>query len=124
MEKSLNFQRNHRLLSQQDFSSVFKTAHAKSQIKHKGPYVVYRSSTGSEPRVGLSVAKKLLSRANKRNRVKRCIREFFRLNQESLSGDFIIRLKAKPHSFDYEALTKPLESLLLKKSSDATSKSQ
>ncbi|MEW5769212.1 MAG: ribonuclease P protein component [Pseudomonadota bacterium] len=48
-------------------------------------------------RLGMIVPKKLVSTAVRRNRIKRLLREWFRLNQEDLPGlDIIARLKAKP----------------------------
>jgi ribonuclease P protein component len=119
VEKSLSFEKECRLQTQQDFSSVFKSAHANTRIKHRGPYVVYSSSTGCAPRLGLSIAKKVIKHAAKRNRVKRCIREFFRLNRGKMSGDMVVRLKGEPHRYDYEFLTQPLEVLFDKSKQEA-----
>lgn len=38
------------------------------------------------PRLGLAIAKKVAPDANQRNRIKRQIREYFRLHQGELSG--------------------------------------
>jgi len=48
------------------------------------------------PRLGLIVAKKVTRRAVERNRIKRLLREFFRVNQHSqvtLNMDWVIRLR-------------------------------
>jgi len=49
------------------------------------------------PRLGMIIAKRLLARAVDRNRVKRCVRESFRLALPELPAcDFLVRLIAKP----------------------------
>lgn len=48
-------------------------------------------------RLGMIVAKRLLPKAVDRNRVKRCVREAFRLQRVNLPPcDFVVRLIAKP----------------------------
>jgi ribonuclease P protein component len=49
------------------------------------------------PRLGMIVAKRLLKRAVDRNRVKRCVRESFRVLLPELPAcDFVVRLLVKP----------------------------
>jgi ribonuclease P protein component len=58
-------------------------------------------------RLGLIVPKKILSTAVERNRVKRLLREWFRLHQEKMAGlDIIARLKGKSsaHALDETTL--------------------
>ena len=58
-----------------------------------------RPAGAPEPRLGLVIGKKLLRRAVDRNRVKRCIREQFRLNRGRLPAcDLIVRLVARPEA--------------------------
>ena len=45
-----------------------------------------RAQGVSQARLGLAVAKKRIRRANRRNRVKRLVRESFRENQDRLAG--------------------------------------
>jgi ribonuclease P protein component len=53
-------------------------------------YLESRSSGG--PRLGLLVTRKHAARANERNRIKRCVREAFRLEQERLGPiDVLVR---------------------------------
>jgi ribonuclease P protein component len=63
-------------------------------------FTFYSESRDSgPPRLGLLVTKKHAAKATDRNRIKRCIREAFRLEQESLEGmDVLVRppLRALP----------------------------
>lgn len=46
------------------------------------------------PRVGLVVGKKVAKRAVRRNYIKRCVREWFRLHRQELGGvDYVVRAK-------------------------------
>lgn len=59
--------------------------------------VMVRPNQAGFPRLGMIVAKRLLGRAVDRNRVKRCIRESFRLVLPELPAcDFVVRLLVKP----------------------------
>jgi len=59
--------------------------------------VMVRPNQVGFPRLGMIVAKRLLGRAVDRNRVKRCVRESFRLVLSELPAcDFVVRLLSKP----------------------------
>jgi ribonuclease P protein component len=59
--------------------------------------VMVRPNQVGHARLGMIVAKRLLARAVDRNRVKRCVRESFRLVLPELPAcDFVVRLIAKP----------------------------
>jgi ribonuclease P protein component len=59
--------------------------------------VMARPNQAGHPRLGMIIAKRLLARAVDRNRVKRCVRESFRLVLPELPAcDFVVRLIAKP----------------------------
>jgi ribonuclease P protein component len=62
------------------------------------------------PRLGLIVPKKIIATAVGRNRIKRLIRESFRLNQHHLFGiDVVARIKAKfDESFLFDSLNAKL----------------
>jgi ribonuclease P protein component len=52
----------------------------------------YERRDGGAPRLGVLVSKKHAARAVERNRLKRCIREAFRLEQEALGAvDLLVR---------------------------------
>ncbi len=85
------FGKRYRLLKTEDFSSVFALRHLKSR-----PAVqVWQKPNGlPHPRLGLVVAKKTAKRANRRNYMKRVLREWFRLNRHRLAAnDVIVRVR-------------------------------
>lgn len=86
--------RDARLVDKTDFDRVF----AENQ-RARTDYlmVMARPNRAGYPRLGMIVAKRLLARAVDRNRVKRCVRETFRLVLPELPAcDFVVRLIAKP----------------------------
>ena len=72
-----------------------------------------RAVPGSGARLGLVIGKKLLRRAVDRNRVKRCIRERFRLRRSDLPAcDLIVRLIARPATVHDKTIIQDLQVLL------------
>lgn len=68
------------------------------------------------PRLGLIVAKKIARRAVDRNRVKRLLREFFRVNQQNqviVNMDWVIRLRRPITRDDTRRLTTEAKTLML-----------
>lgn len=76
------FGKNRRLLNSSDFSRVFDDAPFRAS--HPNFLILARPSTTNEPRLGLIIAKKNVRLAVRRNRVKRAVRESFRLQQHKL----------------------------------------
>ena len=84
------FSQAHRLKKADDFSSVFLFR----RVKH-GEFIKihYKPNDLGYSRLGLVVGKRVHKRANKRNYMKRLIREYFRLNQNNWLGfDIIVRV--------------------------------
>jgi ribonuclease P protein component len=76
-----------------EFSSVFRFRCVRSI---PGLDLLAAPNGLNYPRLGLIVPKKIISTAVGRNRVKRLIRESFRLNQADLAGlDVVARIKSK-----------------------------
>lgn len=115
-ENLVRFRKSDRLLTDYEFSEVFGSAHQPKNRQHgilnAGPFTVYRKANDGNPRLGLSIAKKIVRKAHDRNRIKRCVREFFRANCSKISGDIVIKLQQAPDSFSFESLTQPLQRLL------------
>ena len=93
--------------------------------------VLARSNSLEFPRLGLTVAKKHLKRAHDRNRIKRIVRESFRLKQHELPhADFVFVAKGGIGKLDNAALFATLEKLwarhirLGKKQTESTTKSK
>ncbi|MCK5359605.1 MAG: ribonuclease P protein component [Gammaproteobacteria bacterium] len=77
------FDKSSRLLNSADFGNVF----ANGTRKHGKLYlVVYCKNKLGYARLGIAVSRKVSKRAVVRNRIKRQIRESFRLNKDILCG--------------------------------------
>jgi ribonuclease P protein component len=105
-----DFPRTHRLLTSRDFSGVFNNAKIKIHLPHF--LVLATDNTISHTRLGCVVAKKHAKRANQRNRIKRIIRETFRLNQDKLSAiDVVVMVKPGIAKQDNKHLLEELDLL-------------
>ena len=71
-----------RLLNQSDFRNVFDNTEIKAN--HPSLLILARMNSSNSPRLGLVIAKKNVKLAVNRNRIKRLIREEFRLHQNFL----------------------------------------
>ncbi|HIX57558.1 MAG TPA: ribonuclease P protein component [Candidatus Anaerobiospirillum pullistercoris] len=87
-----DFPRSKRMLSSEEYDQVFKKP---ARAGSRGLLILARMNDCSTPRLGLVVPKKVLKRAVWRNRVKRLVRESFRLSQDSLPNADLVFL-AKP----------------------------
>ena len=90
--QSQGFCHAYRLLETDEFSSVFAS---RRSLRGRFYTLYYRSNELDTARLGVTVAKKLVKRANGRNLVKRIAREVFRRQRENLpTCDLVIRLHA------------------------------
>ncbi|AZZ95368.1 ribonuclease P protein component [Hahella sp. KA22] len=87
------FPRSLRLLKPGDFRNVFNDARFKAG--HPGLLLLAIPNQLPHPRVGLVIAKKNIKLATGRNRVRRLIREAFRLQQANLPSVDIVVLARK-----------------------------
>ncbi len=87
--EDFSFQAKLRLNSSVDYKNVFA-----KPVKSSDKYftVLARSNNTNFARIGLAIAKKYVKKANRRNRIKRVIRESFRLKQHNLKSVDIIVL--------------------------------
>jgi len=84
-----SFSKQLRLKSAEDFASVFIL---KKRINGNWFNIYYKKNNTNTSRLGLIISKKNHKKSNKRNYMKRIMRELFRLNQPLWSGyDIIIK---------------------------------
>ena len=81
MVNQLTFPRELRLLTPEDFQNVFQHA-----VRLSSPHLtlVVTKNSLTYPRIGFAIAKKQIKRAHERNRIKRIVRNEFRLKQHML----------------------------------------
>ena len=108
----LTFSRELRLLTPVQFKAVFEQPFRASTPQLT---LLARENSLENPRLGLTVAKKHLKRAHDRNRIKRIVRESFRLKQQQLPCyDFVFVAKAGIGKLSNTELFEILEKLWLR----------
>lgn len=90
---SRSFGRDKRLLTSRQFSAVFDSPTGKAP--GKSVLLLARDNGLDHPRLGLVIGKKSVKLAVERNRLKRLIRDSFRLHQEMLAGLDIVMVARK-----------------------------
>ncbi|CAM4440678.1 MAG: Ribonuclease P protein component [Legionellaceae bacterium] len=85
-----SFSRKQRLLTPYDYKNVFENV----TIRFKNLYflLLVKNNGLSYARLGIVIAKKQIKKAHDRNRIKRIVRESFRLKQHEFKGIDIIFL--------------------------------
>lgn len=104
-----SFSRELRLLTPTHFENVFKNA-----IPAVSPQITIlaRLNSFDHPRLGITLAKKRVKKAHDRNRLKRIIRESYRLNQHSLpKADIVVVGKSGLDKLSNQELFSLLEKL-------------
>lgn len=104
-----SFSRELRLLTPSHFENVFQQA-----IPAVSPQLTLlaRFNSVDHPRLGITVAKKRVKKAHDRNRVKRIIRESFRLNQHAMPDiDIVVVAKSGLDSMTNQQLDALLSKL-------------
>lgn len=90
---SLTFPRSHRLTVKRAFDLVFRHGIR----SHDALFTVLARPNGqSHARLGLAVSRKTARRATARNRIKRQVREAFRLAQHALPGADVVVIAKRP----------------------------
>jgi ribonuclease P protein component len=87
------FGRDKRLLKPRQFKAVFDSPSGKVPGKHV--LILARDNEIESPRLGLVIGKKSVKLSVERNRLKRLIRDSFRLHQDDLGGQDIVVVARK-----------------------------
>lgn len=90
-----------RIKKSKDFQSIQKSG---DKIFSKNFILIYKKNNLDISRIGVVVSKKVSKRANKRNFVKRRLKEIFRLNQHNFieNIDLVIIAKRECLVLDYQ----------------------
>ncbi len=114
----VSFDKSRRLLCAADYAFVFNQATHK--VAHRHYLVLARQSDAGRARLGLVIAKKNIRLATRRNRIKRVVRETFRLHQDTLDSLDIVFLARK----GFDTLTPNLQTDLMRNAWQRLAKTQ
>ena len=106
-DKTARFSKQVRLLKADEFSRVFK-----KPVRSSNRYLTVLAVPNEiqQARLGLAISKKNAKRAVDRNRIKRLIRESFRLNQQHLPPiDLVVMAKPIAKSADNQQIIHSLQ---------------
>lgn len=109
--ESIMLQREHRLTDKRDFQKVF---HHGNSFANRYLVLYYLKNRNSDVfRVGFSVSKKV-GKAVVRNRVKRLLREAFRLDKERINEpyDFVVIARPSAAELTFEQIRQNVQHLL------------
>lgn len=81
------FDKTRRLLKKSQYDYVFSKA---SKIVNSEFIILYRDNMVGHARLGLALSKKKIAKAHDRNRIKRVLRETFRVNTDLPAVDIIM----------------------------------
>ncbi len=104
-----SFSRELRLLTPEDFQTVFDDA-----TPAVSPHLTLlaKKNTLDHPRIGMAIPKKHIKHAVGRNRIRRVMREQFRLNQHQLPAiDIVVIAKAGINDLSNQQLNKVVDKL-------------
>lgn len=109
---TFGFPASARLKERKDFLRVREQG-KKAYSQH---FIMVYAPSDASSRVGVAVTKKAERLAVKRNRIKRLIREVFRLHRSRIAGNFDIVVVAKGdmQSLSYELVRKELLGMLMR----------
>jgi len=91
LNKRFSYSKEERLLKRRDFVNLNQEG---GRLYSKNFLIIIRKNDLEFSRLGITVTKKI-GKAVKRNRIKRLVREFFRLNKEKLPKGYDISIIAR-----------------------------
>ncbi|MBW2392248.1 MAG: ribonuclease P protein component [Deltaproteobacteria bacterium] len=112
LKKRFSFRRHERLRRRKDYELAFRHG----SRRHTQNFTIILRPNGLKfSRLGVTVGKKV-GNAVKRNRVKRCLREFFRLHKHKLppSHDLVIVAKKDAATLAYNDVREELAAVLVR----------
>lgn len=105
----LKFNKKYRLCSLDEYNFVFKK---NKKVISSEIIILGRKNKLYYPRIGFIITKKKIKHSHDRNRTKRLLREYFRLNQKKIPiMDFIILIRKNILNLNYFMLNKVLNFL-------------
>lgn len=116
--QSARFPKHARLLNASDFNQVFDKS-----VRSSDQYftVLARPNDLEHPRLGMAISKRRVKLSVVRNRLKRIVREHFRLSQQNYNADYVVLAGKKGGTATNQELRESLEkhwALLKKKCAD------
>ena len=114
--KNQSFGKDERIRSKNDYVRIYQRG--KRGYSEHFTWIIDRSPAGLR-RLGITAGKKV-GKAVKRNRIKRLLRELFRLNKSRLpeGQDIVIMVRPRLPAMTYWDVLRELEGLFAKKSND------
>ena len=101
------FQPAQRLRHKSEFDRVYRDSRRSTDACFA---VLTRNSGGSIPRLGLSIAARIIGNAVRRNRIKRLVRESFRQHQHELPAvDIVVNARSGARDADNAVIVRSLE---------------
>ncbi len=107
--KALSFPKSSRLLTPRDYARVFDDVQIR--VPHRNFLILATLNSEKHARVGLVFSKKNLKLAVQRNRIKRRVRETFRLQTDFPSLDIVVLGRRGLADIDNAALNELLDDL-------------
>lgn len=112
MENRCTLPKSRRLRTPNDFRKVYQTRQYGNSAHHTFNARALETTDTNSPALGVTVSKKVSKHAVHRNRIKRQIREFYRLRQHQLDpAELVITAKASCAQADDEDRAQSLEVL-------------
>ena len=111
-KKAFSFQKKERIRKKKDFEKIFSQGERK---KNSYFVIIQKTNTLNVRRIAIIIKKKDYRKAHIRNKLKRRIREIYRLNKEKFPAntDCIIIIKESASNLSYHELQNKLFKLLV-----------
>ena len=110
--KRFSFNKASRILKRSEYIALSRSG---KKVHSRYFLALYKKGSTPRNRIGITVSKKV-GNAVVRNRIKRYVREFYRLNRESIQGVWDINVIAKKQvaSHNFKTVCSDLETLFKK----------